>query len=245
MLQEVPMRSLDLPADGDPDDDSPQDVATEVLEQRVCELAAHLASGMCSFLLMVGELDRRRSWANWEAVSCAHWLSWRCGVGLAAAREQVRVARALAGLPLIRTEFAAGRLSYSKVRAVTRIATPELEQELVDLALASTAAQTERWVRGYRRSERDDPRDDHLDDTAPASPYRLCQPYRPEHRPAGRRAFAAFPGHARSARGESGHDRSRQGRPEHDRSGPRRRDRTHAGVHRGARLARGRPPAPP
>ena len=71
----------------------------------------------------------------------AHWLSWQCGVGLTAGREQVRVARALLSLPLLAEEFAAGRLSYSKVRAVSRVATAETEATLVEWAVHATAAQ--------------------------------------------------------------------------------------------------------
>jgi hypothetical protein len=80
-----------------------------------------------------------------------HWLSWHCGLDLRAAREKVRVAHALDELPVVRAEFAAGRLSYSKVRAITRVATPANEAELVMYAQHSTAAQTERIVRTYRR----------------------------------------------------------------------------------------------
>ncbi len=83
--------------------------------------------------------------------SCAHWLSWRIGMDLRTAREQLRVARALAGLPLITAEFTAGRLSYSKVRAITRIATPDTEHTLLELALAGTAAHVEQVVALTRR----------------------------------------------------------------------------------------------
>jgi hypothetical protein len=85
--------------------------------------------------------------------SCAHWLSWKCQLGTHAAREQVRVARALRDLPLIRGEFCAGRLSYAKVRALTRIAAPDTEPDLVELARSATAAQLERTAAGWRRVE--------------------------------------------------------------------------------------------
>jgi hypothetical protein len=86
--------------------------------------------------------------------STAHWLSWQCGVGLTAGREQVRVARALRGLPLLAGEFAAGRLSYSKVRAVSRVATAETESTLVGWAVHATAAQLDRLVAAQRRVTR-------------------------------------------------------------------------------------------
>ena len=101
-------------------------VPTERLEAELMSLAGHLAAAECQFLLRVAEFDRREGWADWECLSTAHWLNWRCGVGMTAAREQVRVARRLAELPVVRAEFAAGRLSYSKVRAITRVATPEM-----------------------------------------------------------------------------------------------------------------------
>ncbi len=96
----------------------------EWLEERICELAGHLAAGTCRFLQLVAEFDVRRGWACWDLPSCAAWLAWKCQVAPGTAREQVRVARALASLPVITGEFAAGRMSYAKVRALTRIVTP-------------------------------------------------------------------------------------------------------------------------
>ena len=76
-------------------------MALERLEERICELAAHLAAGTCRFLQLVAEFDARRGWACWDLPSCAAWLAWKCQVAPGTAREQVRVARALAGLPVI------------------------------------------------------------------------------------------------------------------------------------------------
>jgi hypothetical protein len=120
------------------------------LEREICELAAHLASATCRWLLLVAEFDERLGWAEWGVRSCAHWLSWRCSIGLNAAREHVRVARSLGELPLVRKAFSAGQLSYCKVRAITRIATEKTEEQLVDLARHATGAQMEKLVRGYR-----------------------------------------------------------------------------------------------
>jgi hypothetical protein len=120
------------------------------LEQEICELAAHLAAGTCRWLLLIEEFDRRRGWAEWGVRSCAHWLSWRCSIGLVAAREHVRVARQLPDLPHVRRFFGSGELSYTKVRAVTRVATPETEDKLVELALHATGAQLDKLIRGYR-----------------------------------------------------------------------------------------------
>ena len=123
----------------------------ERLEARICELAGHLTAATCRFLLLVADFDARRGWADWEMPSCAAWLSWKCQIASGTAREQVRVARALAALPAITAEFAAGRLSYAKVRALTRIATAETEHDLLAMATPMTANQMERFARAHRR----------------------------------------------------------------------------------------------
>ncbi|MFY9890159.1 MAG: DUF222 domain-containing protein, partial [Streptosporangiaceae bacterium] len=104
----------------------------DVLEAQICELAGHLAAAMYRFLLLVGDFDARQGWASWDLPSCSAWLAWKCQVAPGTAREHVRVARALRELPAIGAEFAAGRMSYAKVRALTRIATPETEAGLAD-----------------------------------------------------------------------------------------------------------------
>ncbi len=123
--------------------------ATERLEAEAATLAAHLAAATCRFLDVVAELDRREAWTGWEARSMAHWVSWKCGVGSRAAHEHVRVARALAELPVTHGEFARGQLSFSKVRALTRFVTADREEELVELARHTTANQLERIARAH------------------------------------------------------------------------------------------------
>jgi hypothetical protein len=131
-------------------------VSLERLEERICELAGHLAAGTCRFLRLVAEFDARRGWASWDLPSCAAWLAWKCQVAPGTAREQVRVARALEGLPVITAEFAAGRMSYAKVRALTRIATPETEPGLAEVTGPMTAAQCERFVAAHRKASDED-----------------------------------------------------------------------------------------
>jgi hypothetical protein len=118
--------------------------------RRIATLASHIYAGTCRWLELVAELDRRGAWAEWGCGSCAEWLAWRCALTPRAAREHVRVARALRELPAITAAFACGELSYAKVRALTRIATPLAEEELLELARDLTAAQLERAVAGYR-----------------------------------------------------------------------------------------------
>ena len=142
----------DGPAEPGPQEPDPVLVPLERLEERICELAAHLAAGTCRFLQLVAEFDARGGWATWDLPSCAAWLAWKCQVAPGTAREQVRVARALASLPRITAEFAAGRMSYAKVRALTRIATTATEADLAEIAGPMTAAQCERFVAAHRKA---------------------------------------------------------------------------------------------
>jgi Domain of unknown function (DUF222) len=122
----------------------------ERLEREITRRAADINAATCRWLLLVGEFDRREGWAAWGCNSCAHWLSYRCGLSPAAGREQLRVARLLEGLPEIRATFGRGELCYSQVRALTRVATAETEGLLVMIARHASAAQLERIVRGFR-----------------------------------------------------------------------------------------------
>jgi hypothetical protein len=122
----------------------------ELLEREIGELAAHIHAATCRWLELIAEFDRREGWAEWGCKSCAHWLSWQCALASSAAREHVRVAGRLCELPLIRAAFGRGELSYSQVRALSRVATAELEPTLLELARHSTAAQLERTLRAYR-----------------------------------------------------------------------------------------------
>jgi hypothetical protein len=131
----------------------PTTLSTPALVGELQTLAAHLHAATVRLLVLVAEFDRREAWGRDGALSCAHWLSFSLGLDLGAAREHVRVARALAGLPAISAAFGRGELSYSKVRALTRIAGPETEPDLLAMARAGTAAQVEKLVRAYRRAD--------------------------------------------------------------------------------------------
>ena len=122
----------------------------EVLEREITSLATQIHAATCRWLGLVAEYDAREGWAQWGCQSCAHWVAWQCGIAPGAAREHVRVARRLGELPLIRAAFAEGELSYSKVRALTRVENVEREQDLLDLARHATASQLERLLRAYR-----------------------------------------------------------------------------------------------
>jgi uncharacterized protein DUF222/HNH endonuclease len=126
------------------------------LGDEIAELSAHLDAATARLLVLIREFDARGGW-NTGFRSCAAWLSWRVGLDLGAARERVRVARALGSLPLFAGALAHGELSYAKVRALTRVATPETEARLLAVGRAGTAAHVERIVRGWwsvdRRAE--------------------------------------------------------------------------------------------
>ena len=126
----------------------------DALEREITDLCAGINAASYRLLQLIAELDDEHPWGAWGLRSCAHWLNWRCGIGMNAAREKVRVAHALKALPLISASFESGELSFSKVRAVTRIANPENEAKLLNLARYATAAQIEKLVRGYRGVER-------------------------------------------------------------------------------------------
>ena len=134
-------------------------LSVDELEAELATLASHIYAGTCRWLELVGEIDRRGGWAEEGRGSCADWLAWRCALTPRAAREHVRVARRLPGLPLTRAAFARGELSYTKVRALTRVATAENEEGLLELARVLTAAQLERAVRAYRRVTIEESRD--------------------------------------------------------------------------------------
>ena len=114
-------------------------------------LAAHIQAATCRLLVLVAEMDRRGAYGDLYFLSCAHWLSFCTGDSISTAREKVRVARKLEECPRVQQAFAEGRISYSKVRAITRIVTPENEQTLLVYALESSTSQLERIVRSYRR----------------------------------------------------------------------------------------------
>jgi hypothetical protein len=122
------------------------------LGDEIAELSVRLNVATHRLLTCIRQFDELSEWYRQGAQSCAHWLTWRIGLDTGAAREKVRVARALGALPKIDDAFAAGRLSYSKVRAITRIATPVNEERVLELALAATGAQLERICSGFRRA---------------------------------------------------------------------------------------------
>ncbi len=131
----------------------PRIVELDRLGDEIAELSAHLEAATARLLALIREFDARGGW-NTGFRSCAAWLSWRVGLAPGAAREHVRVARALGTLPALADALGRGELSYAKVRALTRVATPETEARLLAVGRAGTAHHVERIVRGWRRVDR-------------------------------------------------------------------------------------------
>ena len=140
--------------------------AVERLGDEIAALAARIHAATYELLVLLRQFDEQNGW-NTGFTSCAHWLTWRTGIDLGAAREKVRVARALADLPHLSAAMRRGELSYSKVRAVTRVATPDNERRLLEVAQCGTTSQVERIVRAWRHADRieaaHDARRQHLD----------------------------------------------------------------------------------
>ncbi|MCL9757869.1 HNH endonuclease [Frankia sp. AiPa1] len=128
----------------------------EQVEEAICRWSARLAAATHTWLMTIAAFDRRQGWTGLGIRSCAHWLAWRCGLDLRTAREQLATAHALAQLPAVRAAFASGELSYSKVRAITRVATPADEEGWLDHARKMSAGQLERLT-SRRRQQKSDP----------------------------------------------------------------------------------------
>ena len=123
------------------------------LAAEICTLAGHINAANHRLLMLIAEFDRRNGWSDGATQSCAHWLNWKCGIAMGAAREKVRVARALENLPKISAAMACGKLSYSKAREITRVANAETEDYLLMIAEHGTAQHVEKLVRAYRRCQ--------------------------------------------------------------------------------------------
>jgi hypothetical protein len=123
------------------------------LDAAICRLATRVNAVNYRLLVLVREFDDRMGWAKWSFPSCAEWLSWRCQISLSAAREKVRTAQALRDLPGISLAFREGRLSYTKVRALTRVAALHDEDALLRYALDATAPQVEERCRQIRNAQ--------------------------------------------------------------------------------------------
>ena len=131
-------------------EDSPERLTGAQLGHAISLLAAQINAANHRLLRLIAEFDRSGGWREQGTMrSCAHWLVAHCGITLGAAREKVRVARQLEGLSEVNDAFSEGDISYSKVRAITRVATPENEGFMVHLAQQNSAGHLEKLVSRY------------------------------------------------------------------------------------------------
>jgi hypothetical protein len=120
------------------------------LDRAIVRLSARINASTYELLVLIRQFDERAGWLRWGLSNCVDWLHWRCDLSPSAAREKVRVAHALKTLPLVSLSFSKGELSYSKVRALTRINDRCNERELLDFALKNTAARVDERCRELR-----------------------------------------------------------------------------------------------
>ena len=132
----------------------PETLPQELIESELAELFSHTYAATYRILRLIRTFDERRLWGLSGAKSMAHWLNWRVGLDIGAAREKVRVAHALKDLPKTAKKLERGEISYSKVRALTRVARPADEEKFLNFARYGTASNVERLVRGIRQAER-------------------------------------------------------------------------------------------
>ena len=151
-LDFVPEPAVDpLIPESNPDhlDFIPEDPAE--LRRAVTGMAARINLADWRFVKLIAAMDRTRGWREGGYCNLGNWLDHRCGLGPCASRERIRIGRALAKLPRIDAAFRDGAISYSKVRAITRVATPHTEAMLLAIAEGSSAARLESLVRTYER----------------------------------------------------------------------------------------------
>ena len=152
-------RSVEVDVPAPPTDSAERKAELDAIEElgdEIATLAAHIHAATHRLLVLIADFDRRRGWELSGHRTCAHWLSFRTGINLGAAREKVRAARALTELPETSAAMSRGELSFSKVRALTRVADAENESELLELARGCTTAQLERVMRAWKRGDRED-----------------------------------------------------------------------------------------
>jgi hypothetical protein len=129
---------------------SPSHLHIDELDRAIVNLTSRIYASSYDLLVLIRRFDERGGWLRWGFPSCAEWLHWRCDLSMSAAREKVRVAHALKQLPETARAFASGELSYSKVRALTRVAKRDNECELLAFALKTTASRVEERCREMR-----------------------------------------------------------------------------------------------
>jgi hypothetical protein len=134
----------------DTDPGSNRPLAIDEIDRAIVALSTRINAANYELLVLIRQFDERAGWLKWGFLNCTDWLHWRCDLSVSAAREKVRVAHALKTLPATAVAFSCGELSYSKVRALTRVASRYNEEELLAFASKTTAARVEERCRELR-----------------------------------------------------------------------------------------------
>ena len=117
------------------------------LDRAIVKLSTRINAETYELLVLIRQFDERAGWLKWGLGNCAEWLHYRCDLSINAAREKIRVAHTLKTLPGISAAFSSGELSYSKVRAMTRVVGAHNEDELLLFALKTTTVRVEERCR--------------------------------------------------------------------------------------------------
>jgi len=125
------------------------------IDAAISKLSRSINTANYELMVLIREFDERSGWRRWSFTNCVSWLKWRCELSHNAARDKLRIAHALKDLPQMSDEFSRGILSYSKVRALTRVATPTTEVELIDMAHKMSAAHVEEHCRQRKNASPD------------------------------------------------------------------------------------------
>ena len=154
MVREPTVDATAAPSGPEPGKDDEEELF--LLGERIAELAARINAAESRMMTLIADFDRRGGWKDGGFSSCSEWLAWRIGIKIGPARERVRTARALESLPQTAGALREGRISYAKVRALTRVATLESETKLLEFARAGSAAKLEQTVRMWKMLSRDE-----------------------------------------------------------------------------------------
>lgn len=117
---------------------------------RIGRRHAALAAALHDLLSDLAAFDDEELWRADGATDMVSWLTYELGLLPRTARAWLEVMRRLEELPGLRARLASGELSFDQVRVLCRIATPDDEIELAEMAAEMTAAEMERLVRKAR-----------------------------------------------------------------------------------------------
>ncbi len=116
----------------------------DALEERARELAGEISAAEANLAAVLAEVERRGLHSDWECRDVVRFAGWHLQYAPGRARGLVEVGRAMETLPVVAEAVADGTLSFDKAKSIVRVAAPETERALVDMALHATTAQTQR-----------------------------------------------------------------------------------------------------